>query len=427
MNVKVEKQENSKVVLEFTMDKEEFNKALDATFKKNAKYFKVQGFRNGKVPRSVVEKIYGENILYDEVINDIVDEKYQKAIEENSLKPVTEPKLDIKEIGKEKGLVYTITFCELPKATVSKYKELEINKFNTEVTEEDIQHELESIRDKNANIISIDNRALQDKDISTIDFEGFVDGVAFEGGKGENFELTIGSGQFIPGFEEQLIGMNIGEEKEINVKFPEDYHAADLANKEAMFKVKLISIKAKDLAEIDDEFAKDVSDFETLDEYKKDLSIKIKERKETQAKSDKEYQAIQKLLENTEVDIPEELISSRVESLANEYNHNLSHQGLSLEIYCKYINQTIEQFKENLKPQAVNDIKLETALNYIDSIEDIKIEDEEIDKRIEELFEGASEEKIASTKKNENARDYVRNQLKMDKTRNIVIDSVIEK
>ena len=385
MNVKIERQENSKVVLEFTMDKDTFEKELDKAFHKNAKYFKVPGFRNGKVPRNIVEKVYGENVLYESVIEDNVDDEYRKAVEENKLDVVSKPELDVKQIGKGKDFIYTITIYVKPEAKVKKYKELEIKKIDTKVTKKDVEARLESDRQKNARVTSVDDRALQKDDISTIDFEGFVDGVAFEGGKAENFELTIGSGQFIPGFEDQLIGMNIGEEKEINVTFPKEYHAENLAGKPAMFKVKLISIKFKILPELDDEFAKDVSEFETLDEYKKDLEKKLKEEKEVSAKSQKEIAVIDKLVENTEVVIPESMIDDEIESMVEQFKANLSYQGLNLEQYCGFMGTNVDDFKKNLRPEAEKNVKMKLALETIAKEEDIKVEDKEIDEKIDEL------------------------------------------
>ena len=245
MSVKIDKQENSKVVLEFTMTKDEFEKELDKSFKKNAKYFKAPGFRNGKVPRNVVEKLYGENVLFDTVVEDNVDKSYAEAVKENNLEVVSKPHLDIKQIGKGKDFIYTVTLYVKPEANVKKYKGLEIKKFDTKVSKKDVEKALNDAREKNARISTVEDRELKNNDISTIDFEGFIDDVAFEGGKGDNFELTIGSGQFIPGFEEQLIGMKIGDKRDIKVTFPKDYHAENLAGKDAIFKVKLISIKEK--------------------------------------------------------------------------------------------------------------------------------------------------------------------------------------
>lgn len=427
MNVKIEKQEKSKVVLEFTMPKDDFNKALDKAFAKNAKHFKVPGFRNGKVPRNVVEKVYGEGVLYESVIEDTVDEEYRKALEENKLEPVSRPEMDVKQIGKDKDFIYTVSFYVKPEAKVSKYKGLEIEKVDVKVSKEDVEAELESVRNKNAEIKSVEDRKLQQNDISTIDFEGFVDGVAFEGGKGENFELTIGSGQFIPGFEDQLVGMEIGEEREIKVTFPKEYHAENLAGKDSTFKVKLISIKEKILPELDDEFAKDVSEFETLEEYKKDLKAKVKERKENQAKAERESKAIEKLVENVEVEIPEAMIEHEIEHMIESFAQNLSYQGMSMEQYLEYTNTKMDDFKESLKPNAIKDIKLRLALEFINKAENVVVEDKEIDEKIEELSKQYGSTDSDSLKKNESVRNYMREKLVQDKTMALVVDSVIEK
>lgn len=427
MSVKIEKQDNSKVVLEFTMSKEDFNKNLDKAFAKNAKYFKAPGFRNGKVPRAIVEKMYGETVLFDSVIEDTVDEEYRIAIEENNLEVVSKPELDIKQIGKDKDLIYTVTVFVKPEAIVKDYKGIEVKKFNTKVSKKDIDNALEQARDKNARTVTVEDRALEMKDISTIDFEGFVDGVAFEGGKGENFELTIGSGQFIPGFEEQLVGMKIGEEREINVKFPDEYHAENLAGKDAMFKVKLISIKSKVLPELDDEFAKDISEFDTLEEYKKDVEKKLKEEKEKQAEADKEAQAIEKIVENTEVNIPDSMIEDQVEQTVEQFNANLSYQGLNIENYCQYLGTTVEAFKETLKPQATKDVKLKLALEYIAKTENITATDEDINAKIDELAKEYGNENADSLKNNENIKKYMSERILQDKTLKLVLDNVVEK
>lgn len=427
MSVKIEKQDNSKVVLEFTMSKEDFNKNLDKAFAKNAKYFKAPGFRNGKVPRAIVKKMYGETVLFDSVIEDTVDEEYRIAIEENNLEVVSKPELDIKQIGKDKDLIYTVTVFVKPEAIVKDYKGIEVKKFNTKVSKKDIDNALEQARDKNARTVTVEDRALEMKDISTIDFEGFVDGVAFEGGKGENFELTIGSGQFIPGFEEQLVGMKIGEEREINVKFPDEYHAENLAGKDAMFKVKLISIKSKVLPELDDEFAKDISEFDTLEEYKKDVEKKLKEEKEKQAEADKEAQAIEKIVENTEVNIPDSMIEDQMEQMVEQFNANLSYQGLNLETYCKYLGTTVEAFKETLKPQATKDVKLKLALEYIAKTENITATDEDINAKIDELAKEYGNENADSLKNNENIKKYMSERVLQDKTLKVVLDNVVVK
>lgn len=427
MEVKIQKEEHSKVVLEFTMKNEDFRKEVDKAFAKNAKYFKVPGFRNGKVPRAVIEKMYGEEALYETVIEENVDKEYSKAIEENKLEVVSRPDLDIKQIGKDKDFVYTVTFYVKPEANVKQYKGLEVEKFDITVSKEEVEKALEDSRQKNARTITVEDRALQNDDISTIDFEGFVDGVAFEGGKGENYELTIGSGAFIPGFEEQLVGMNVGEEREISVKFPEEYHAEDLKGKDATFKVKLISIKAKELPELDDEFAKDVSEFDTLEEYKKDLEASLEEQKISQEKANKEMQAIDKLVENTEVEIPEAMVENEVEKMIEQFNANLSYQGLDIEQYCKYTGTTLDAFKETMKPQALKDVKLNLALEFIKDVEKIDVTDEEIDAKIDELAQSYGNENAESMKKNDNIRTYVKNNLVNEKALAVVVDNVVIK
>jgi trigger factor len=427
MSVKIEKQENSKVVLEFTMKNEDFRKAVDEAFKKNAKYFKVPGFRNGKVPRAVVEKMYGEECLYETVIEDNVDKMYLEAVVENKLEVVSKPELDVKEIGKDKDFVFTVTVFVKPEATVKSYKGLEVKKFDTKVSKDEIEHELEHVRDDNARIKTVEDRELKENDISTIDFEGFVDDVAFEGGKGENYELTIGSGAFIPGFEEQLVGMKIGEQRKINVKFPEDYHSENLAGKDAMFEVKLISIKEKILPELNDEFVKDISEFDTLEEYKKDLENKLKEQKENQAKADKETQAIDKLVENTEVVIPDSMVEDEINQMLEQFAANLSYQGLTIDKYCEYMGTTKDSFKETLKPQAEKDVKLKLALEFISKAENVKVEDDDIDSKIKELAEQYGNENVDSLLKNENVRNYMKEKLMQENTLKIVVDSTVEK
>ncbi len=428
MNVKIDKQENSKVVLEFTMDKETFEKELDKAFHKNAKYFKVPGFRNGKVPRNVVEKVYGEGVLYETVIEDNVDDEYRKAVEDNKLEVVSKPELDVKQIGKGKDLIYTVTLFVKPEATVKKYKGLEVKKIDSKVSKKEVDAAIESDRQKNARVVSVDDRDLQKDDISTIDFEGFVDGVAFDGGKAENFELTIGSGQFIPGFEDQLVGMKIGEEREINVTFPKEYHAENLAGKPATFKVKLISIKSKILPDLDDEFAKDVSEFETLADYRKDVEKKVKKQKEESAKNQKEIAVIDKLVENTEVVIPEAMIDDEVENMSNQFSSNLAYQGLDLKTYCMYMNTTVDEFKKNLRPEAEKNVKLKLALDAIEKLEEIKVEEKEIDEKIDELKKQyGSENTSDDLNKNENVRHYMEEKLKQDKLMKIIVDSAIEK
>ena len=427
MEVKIEKKEKSQVVLEFTMAAKDFDKALDASFAKNQKHFKVPGFRNGKVPRNVVEKMYGEAVLYETVIEDTVDKEYIKAVAANKLDIVSRPEMDIKQIGSGKDFIFVVTAYTKPEVKVKNYKGLEIKKVEAKVTAADVNAEIEKVREKNAVVEEVKSRALKNGDISNIDFEGFVDGVAFEGGKAEGFDLTIGSGQFIPGFEEQLVGMKIGEEKEISVKFPEEYHSAELAGKDSTFKVKLNSIKEKKLAKVDDEFAKDVSEFETLEEYKKDIKAKLLESKKKQAESQKETDTIAKLVENVEVEIPDAMIETQIDNMLEQFNANLSYQGLDIEKYCEYMGSSKEKFRETLKPNAISDIKLKLALEYIKNEEKVEVTDKEIDEKIIELSKQYGDGSADHLLKNATARAYMLEQLSQEKTLKIVTDSVIEK
>lgn len=427
MNVKVEKKENSKVEIEFTMDKKQFEEELEKAYKQNAKKFKVPGFRAGMVPRAIVEQTYGESVLYEFVIENTVDDAYRTAVVENNLEIVSRPELDIKQIGKDKDFIFVVNVCVKPEATVKDYKGIEVKKVSTRVTKKDVEAELEKIREKNARIVTVEDRELKNGDISIIDFEGFTDGKAFEGGKAENFELTIGSGQFIPGFEDQMIGMKVDEQREINVKFPEEYHAKDLAGKDATFKVKLHEIKEKVLPEIDDEFAKDVSEFDNLEDYKKDLNKKIKADKENHAKMDMEQEAIDKFIEKVEVNIPEEMIDSEVDKMVEEMNANLSYQGLNIDQYLQYMGTTLDEYKKQMRDQAQRRIKLDLGLEYVAKEEKVEVEDKDIDKKIRELAAQYGNKDDDSLLKNENARNYMKQQLVYEKTMKVITDNVVTK
>ena len=427
MNIKVEKKENSVVEIEFTMGKEQFNAELDKAYKQNAKKFKVPGFRAGMVPRAVVEQTYGEGVLYELVIENTVDEAYRTAVEENNLEIVSRPELDIKQIGKDKDFVFVVNVCVKPEATVKDYKGIEVKKVSTRVTKKDVDAEIEKIREKNARIVTVEDRELKEGDISVIDFEGFVDGVAFEGGKGENFELTIGSGQFIPGFEDQMVGMKKDETRDVNVKFPEQYHSAELAGKDATFKVVLHEIKEKVLPEVDDEFAKDVSEFDTLEDYKKDLNKKVKAEKEARAKAEMEQEAIEKFIEKVEVTIPEGMIDSEVDKMVEEMNANLSYQGLNIDQYLQYIGISLEDYKKEMRGQAEKRIKLSLGLEVIAKEEKVEVTDDEIDARIKELAAQYGNKDDDSLLKNENARNYMKQQLSQDKVMKVITDNVVEK
>ena len=409
------------------MDKKQFEEELEKAYKQNAKKFKVPGFRAGMVPRAIVEQTYGESVLYEFVIENTVDDAYRTAVVENNLEIVSRPELDIKQIGKDKDFIFVVNVCVKPQATVKDYKGIEVKKVSTRVTKKDVEAELEKIREKNARIVTVEDRELKNGDISIIDFEGFTDGKAFEGGKAENFELTIGSGQFIPGFEDQMIGMKVDEQRDINVKFPEEYHVKDLAGKDATFKVKLHEIKEKVLPEIDDEFAKDVSEFDNLEDYKKDLNKKIKADKENHAKIDMEQEAIDKFIEKVEVTIPEEMIDSEVDKMIEEMNANLSYQGLNIDQYLQYIGTTLDEYKKQMRDQAQRRIKLDLGLEYVAKEEKVEVEEKDIDEKIKELAAQYGNKDDDSLLKNENARNYMRQQLVYEKTMKVITDNIVTK
>lgn len=425
MSVKVTKKENSKVELEFVVSKERFNEALDEAFKKNSGKFKIAGFRNGKVPRNVVEKMYGEGVMYDEAFNIVADEEYVKAVTENSLEVVSHPEVDIKAIGKDKDLEFTVVVYVKPEIELKQYKGLEIEKVETEVTDADVEHELGHVQDKNARIVTKDG-AVEDGDIAVIDFEGFLDGVAFEGGKAEKYELGIGSHTFIPGFEEQIVGMKAEEEKDINVTFPENYGNADLAGKEVIFKIKLHEVKKKELPTIDDEFAKDVSEFNTLEEYKENLKEKLKTSKEAQAKAEKENKTMEKLVEQVEVELPEPMVDHEIEHMVRDFEQNLAYQGLTLDKYLEILNMSMDDLKAQFRDNAVKSIKMNLAMEYVIKAENIEVTEKDINAKIEELASVYGKE-ADSFKNNPNVAEYLKVQLKQEKAIKMLVDSVVEK
>ena len=428
MSAKITKKEGSKVELEFVVSKERFNEALDEAFRKNNSKFKVAGFRNGKVPRHVIEKTYGEGVMYDEAFNIVADEEYSKAVVENNLEVVSHPEVDIKEIGKDKDLLFSVVVYVKPEVTVKQYKGLEIEKVNTEVTEDDVRVELDNIRNKNARIITKEDGVVENTNIANIDFEGFLDGVPFEGGKAEKYDLEIGSGAFIPGFEEQLIGMKVGEERDITTTFPENYGNADLAGKTTIFKIKLHEVKKKEIAELDDEFAKDVSEFETLKEYTESVKEKLAAARVNQAKAERETKTVDKLVENTEVEIPEPMVEHEIEHMLKEFEQNLAYQGLTLEKYMEILNMKEEDIKAQFRDTAIKDIKLRLALEYVQKTENIEASEEDIDARVSELAKAyGKEEEIDSFKANPNIREYMKAQLKQEKVLEFLVSNAVEK
>ncbi len=375
---KTEKKDNNLYEIEFLLEKAEFDAAVDRVYKKKAKSLNVPGFRKGKAPKAIIEKMYGSWIFYEDAINDLIPDAYGAAEKESGLVVVSRPEFDVVNIDDE-GVLMKATVYTKPEVKIEGYIGMEATKASVAVTDEEVEHELSHIRERNSRTIDIEDRAAQNGDVANIDFDGYVDGVAFDGGKSEGYDLTLGSGQFIPGFEEQIIGKKIGEEFDVNVSFPEDYHATELAGKASVFKCKLNALKVVELPTLDDEFAKDVSEFDTLDEYKADIKAKITERKEKSADSALEETLLGMLVEKLEADIPAPMIEMEAENLVRDYDNRLRSQGMDLNTYFKYTGQTLEQLRESMMPMAEKQVKSRLALEAIVAAENITATDDEIE------------------------------------------------
>ena len=412
MSFKVENMEEKnmvKLVIETTA--EEFEAGLNTAFNKNKNKISVPGFRKGKAPRKMVEKLYGAEIFYEDAANAIIPDAYAKAADESELEIVSQPKIDVVQIEAGKPFIFEATVAVKPEVELGQYKGVEVAKCDTDVTDADVEEELKKAQDKNSRIVTVEDRAVKDGDMTTIDFEGFVDGEAFEGGKGEDYPLTIGSHSFIDNFEEQIIGMNIGDEKEINVTFPEEYHAEELAGKEAVFKCTVHEIKAKELPELNDEFASEVSEFDTLDELKADIKAKIKEEKNAEGKRRREDQAVEQAVANASMDVPEAMIDTEVRQMANDFAQRIQQQGLTMEQYMQFTGMTSEKMLEEFKPQALKRIQTRLVLEAIVKAENIEISDERLD---EELTKMAEAYKMEVEKLKEFMGDAEKEQMKQD-------------
>lgn len=415
-----------KLVIESTS--EEFEAALNTAYNKNKNKISLPGFRKGKAPRAMVEKMYGKEVFFEDAANEIIPDAYAKAADESGLEIVSQPKIDVTQLEAGKPFVFTATVAIKPEVELGTYKGIEVSKTEVEATDADVEEELKRVQDQNARIVSVEDRAVKDGDQTVIDFEGFVDGEAFEGGKGENYSLTIGSHSFIDNFEEQLIGMNVGDEKDVNVTFPEEYHAENLKGKAATFKVKINEIKEKQLPELDDDFAQDVSDFDTLAEYKDDLKKKITERKENQAKAVKEDEAIAKLIEDSKMDIPEAMVETQVNRMAQDFAQRLQAQGLSLDQYFQYTGATAESLVDEMKPEALKRIKSRLVLEAVVKAENIEASEEELQAELEKM---ASQYGMDVAQIKDMMGEYETKQIKEDlavtKAVELIVSSTVEK
>ena len=423
MSVKVETLEKNMAKLVIEVSAEEFEKALQAAYNKQKSKISIPGFRKGKVPRQMVEKMYGPGFFYEDAANLLIPTEYEKAAAECGVEIVSRPVIDIEQIEKGKAFIFTAEVAVKPEVTLGAYKDIEVAKADVEVSEEEVNAEVDKEREKNARQISVEDRAVENGDMIMLDFEGFVNGVAFDGGKGENYPLTIGSGSFIPGFEEQLVGAEIGKELDVNVTFPEEYQAPELAGKEATFKCKVNEIKVKELPEADDDFAQDVSKFDTLAEYKEDLKAKLAESKAAAAKRAKEDAVIEKIIENAEMEIPEAMIDTQARQLVDEFAQIIQAQGLSFEQYLQFTGMTLDTALEQMKPNAVKRIQSRLVLEAVVKAENIEVSEEDVKAEIAKMAESY---KMDADKLAEIMSDDEKEQIKMDMAIEKAVELVTE-
>ena len=423
MSIKIEKTENkNEVKLEFTVEAKIFEEGMKKVFERNAKYFNIPGFRKGKAPMSIVERTYGSEIFYEDTFNEIVPEIYDREVKENNLEVVSRPQIDIVQIEKGKDLIFTAVVSTKPEVKLGKYKGVQIEKKEYKVEEKDIDAELEQMQQRNSRLVTVTDRAVEEKDIAVIDFEGFLDGKAFDGGKGENYDLEIGSNTFIPGFEEKVKGMKIGEEKDLELTFPEEYFSKDLAGKEVVFKVKLHEIKRKELPTLDDDFAKDVSEFDSLKELKADIKDRLTKSNDEKAKNEMQEAAVKAAVEVSEVELPAGMIEMEVDAMADDLNRRLSYQGMSLDQYLKMINKSMSDFRKDNEEPAKEAIKMRLVLEAIAKDAKIEVTDKDVEAKVKELAEayGRKEEEINS---NEELVRNIRESLTTEKAIEFLVEN----
>ena len=387
MGLQVEKLEKSMAKLTIEVSADDLEKALQSAYKKQKNKISIPGFRKGKVPRQMIEKMYGAEIFYDDAANALIPKAYADAYDECEEEIVSRPQIDVVQIEKGQPFIFTATVALRPPVTLGQYKGLEVEKFSDEVTEEDVEARLKEEAEKNARTVTVEGRPVQDGDEVILDYEGFVDGVAFEGGKGENHALTIGSGSFIPGFEEQLIGVEAGVDVEVKVTFPEKYHAKELEGKEAVFQCKVQEIKAKELPEIDDEFAGEVSEFDTLEEYKEDLKKSLAKKKVAEGKEKQEDAAVEQAVKNAQYELPEAMVETQVSQMAEDFSRRIQNQGLSMEQYFQFTGLSAEKVLEDLRPQAVKSLETRLVLEEIVKAENIEVSEERFDEEVQKMAE----------------------------------------
>ena len=428
MSLQVEKLEKNMAKLTVEVAAEEVEAALQNAYLKNRKQISVPGFRKGKVPRQMIEKMYGPSIFYDDAVNAMIQEAYPEATKECDLEIVSRPDVEVVQIEKGKPFIFTAEVAVKPEVTLGQYKGIEVEKADTTATDEEVAAEIDKEREANSRTITVEDRAVQDGDMTVIDFEGFVDGEAFEGGKGTDYPLTIGSGAFIPGFEEKLVGAEIGKEVEVDVTFPEEYHAKELAGKPAVFKCTVKEIKVKELPELDDDFAQDVSDFDTLEEYKADVRKKVEEKKAADAKAKKEDAVIEKIIEGATMEIPDAMVETQAERMVDEFAQRLQMQGLSMEQYMQFTGGNVKAMVEQSKPQALKRIQSRLVLDAVVAAENLTATDEEVDAELGRMAEqyNMEVEKLKEMFAEEDLKS-IRDDLAVQKAVELVTDAAVEK
>ena len=423
MSVKVENTENkNEVKLTFTIEAEKFDEAMKRVYAKTAKYFTIPGFRKGKAPMNIVEQHYGTEIFYEDTFNELVPDIYDEAIKENKIEAVSRPDIDITQMGKGRELIFTATVQTKPEVELGKYKGIELKKIEYNVSDKDVEHELGHMAEHNARLITVEDRPVEKGDIAVIDFEGFLDGKPFEGGKAEKHELEIGSNTFIPGFEDQVIGMKLDEEKDLNVTFPEDYFSKDLAGKPVVFKVKLHEIKKKELPKMDDEFAKDVSEFDTLEELKNSIKDRLQKENDEKAKYETEDAVIKAVCDDVKLDIPSGMIETEIDNMLKDTEQRLQYQGLTLEQYYKLIGKPETVLRDEMKETAEKNVKSRLVIEAIIKAEDIKPEEEKVEEKLKEMAKsyGKTEEEML---KNTYLKDYITENMKVEKAIEFIIEN----
>ena len=428
MSLQVEKLENNMAKLTIEVPADDLEKALQSAYMKQKNKIAMPGFRKGKVPRQMIEKMYGPEIFYDDAANALIPKVYSEAYEECELEIVSRPEINVVQIEKGKSFIFTADVATKPEVKLGEYKGLEVDKVSTRVTQKEVDAKIQEEAEKNAREVVVTDRAVADGDEVILDFEGFVDGEAFEGGKGENYPLTIGSGSFIPGFEEQLVGAEAEKEVEVKVTFPEDYHAEELKGKEAVFKCTVHEIKAKELPEIDDEFAAEVSEFDTLEEYKADVKAKIKEQKAADGKRNQEDQAVEQAVKNAEYEIPQPMIETQTTQMVEDFAQRIQSQGITLEQYFQFTGLTAEKMMEDMRPQAIKRIETRLVLEAVAKAENIEITDEKIDEELAKMAESYNME-VEKLKEfmGENEKKQMKEDLAVQEAVTFLVENAVEK